>query len=316
MRIIIYLYYLCYIICGGYWHYQFSLVFYKNNIGSDILLATQVTEAILMLLAFAILFKPLHPILHLYFFVAHLLLDIYFLNYVKFESSNILTQFIPLFFFLLSNKKFVDYTSNITYGLMLFISIGFISSGISKINSGWINPNDLVIHSYVLQFNNGFGFDTLLGKPLLSHIHLLLWKILDYATLILELSFGLVFIKKNSFVIISFLAVVFHIMIFFTLRLGAFYPFILCYALVVKQLNSKSKEVGNSVLYPILASVLLLLFLINKLNPNFVFYSSPTSVYIYSEYAFNAVAVVLYLKEFIVYFKSTKVNRSILNAHE
>lgn len=316
MRIIIYLYYLCYIICGGYWHYQFSLVFYKNNIGSDILLATQVTEAILMLLAFAILFKPLHPVLHLYFFVAHLLLDIYFLNHVKFESSNILTQFIPLFFFLLSNKRFANYASNITYSLMLFISVGFISSGISKVNSGWLNPNDLVIHSYVLQFNNGFGFDTLLGKPLLSHVNLLFWKILDYATLILELSFGLVFIKKNSFVIISFLAVAFHIMVFLTLRLGAFYPFILCYAFIIKQLNGNAKEEDNKVFYPVLASALLVLFLINKLNPNFVFYSFPTSVYIHSEYAFNAIATMLYLKEFIVYCKSPRVNRSILNAHE
>lgn len=310
MKIIIYLYYLFYIICGGYWHY-FSLFFFQSNISNNVSLIIQVTETLIMLLAFVILIRPLSNTLHLCFFITNLLLDVYFFNCIKFESSLILTHFMPLFFFLLTDKKLRAYSDSLIYSMMLFVSVGFISSGVSKINSGWINSSNLVIYNYIKQFNYGYGFDTLMGKYLLKHIQPTLWKISDYLILLFEFSFCLVFIRKNYFVTISKFAVAFHILVFFTMWLGAFYPFILCYTLIINKLNGYYKSENESKIYILISHIVCLLFIINELNVNFMYSYFNTSTYSHIEYIFNAIALALFIKETLIYYKLKKYNNNI-----
>jgi hypothetical protein len=115
---------------------------------------------------------------------------------------------------------------------------------------------------------------------------------------------------------ISVFAVAFHMLVFFTLRLGAFYPFILCYTLIINKLNGNRKKEDENKIYVLITSTLFLIFITNKLNPNFVFNHFNIPVYIYSEYAFNVIALALFTKETVVYYKLRKYNNNISEEYE
>ena len=270
MKVYVYLYYLFYILSGGYWHYSFSHWYYSNINDSTFInleLLFNRVEVVLFLLAFAILFKPLIANLHLLFFFILLALDIYFQNFIKFESSLILTNFIPLFFYFLTSKKYSQYDNEITYGAILFIAVGFITSCFRKVNSGWLNYNDTVIYSYILQFNKGYCFNTLIGNKILNSVNFRFWKILDYIVLLFEISFIVTFIKNNYFLLLSIFSVSFHIVILITLNINVFYPYIILYAIILDKLCLK-KHVHEFLIIKttveILIYILFSLFIINS----------------------------------------------------
>ncbi len=301
MKVYVYLYYLFYILSGGYWHYSFSHWYYSNINDSTFInleLLFNRVEVVLFLLAFAILFKPLIANLHLLFFFILLALDIYFQNFIKFESSLILTNFIPLFFYFLTSKKYSQYDNEITYGAILFIAVGFITSCFRKVNSGWLNYNDTVIYSYILQFNKGYCFNTLIGNKILNSVNFRFWKILDYIVLLFEISFIVTFIKNNYFLLLSIFSVSFHIVILITLNINVFYPYIILYAIILDKLCLK-KHVHEFLIIKttveILIYILFSLFIINSFDIHFFNRLLPVKFYYYIDYFYNIIALFLFV---------------------
>lgn len=318
MRIFVYLYYLFFILSGGFWHYSFCFWYYLNsNVQSTSSRYLEwffnKIEITLFLVAFVLLFKPLQPKFHLLFFILLLTLDIYFQNYIKYESSIILTNFTPLLFYFFISEKFTKYHNEITYGAILFIAVGFVSSFYRKVDSGWLNWNDTIIHDYIIQFNKGFVFDTFLGKEIVTVENHKFWKLLDYLVLLYEVSFLLLFHKRKYFILLSVCSIFFHLLVFFTLRLGAFFPYILLYTLLISKLNSFEFNESNlkiTFILNILFSLLLIFFIFSNFNVQFFYEYSSKWVYIYAEYLFNSIIIYLYIFLFykVYYSREYKFN--------
>jgi hypothetical protein len=302
MKAYVYLYYLIYILSGGYWHYSFSYWYYSNisvsTFNNNMEWLFHKAEVVLFLLAFAILFKPLFANLHLLFFFILFVLDMYFQNFIKFESSLILTNFIPLLFYFLTNKKFSHYLNEITYGAILFISVGFITSCFRKVNSGWLNYNDTAIYSYILQFNKGYCFNTLIGNEILNSVNFRFWKILDYIVLLFEISFIVTFIKNNYFLLLSVFSVCFHIVILITLNINVFYPYIILYTIILDKLYFK-KHLHEFLIIEkiveILIYVLFSLFVIYSFDIHFFNRLLPVKFYYCIDYFYNIIALFLFV---------------------
>src|SRR5690606_21895352 len=135
--------------------------------------------------------------LDLVIFIILFILDAYFQNFIKFESSIILVHFVPLLFFLSSKIKDNKKTA---YIILLFLSVGFSSSALSKILSGWLNWNDIVIYSYVVEFNKGYNLPSILGNILIDlHLPFYFWKMCDYITVFFQFSFLLLFFNVRFY---------------------------------------------------------------------------------------------------------------------
>lgn len=300
MKIFIYIYYLFYILSGGYWHYSFANWFYDFNINNtefgNIEWPFAIAEVGLMVLAFLTLILPNRANLHGCFFLVLLLLDVFAQNMVKFESSIILTHFIPLFFYLYTHNKLKKYHEEITYAAMLFVAVGFVSSCVRKIHSGWLSTNDLVVYNYLIKLNKGFGFTSLLGSFLIGIKSFWLWKLVDYSVLIFQLSYMLLFFNRKYFLYLTQLAICFHLLIIFTLNIAVFYNYILFYAIILYNLNnipvfSKRLKVYKG--FKLLWIILLIMFVFSKFEVHFFYQLLPLKIYNYVEYLYNFIALIV-----------------------
>lgn len=108
MRFFVFIYYLFYVLSGGFRHYSFDFIF-SSTLEGALLLKTpavvSVAEIALMITAFTALFFPFKKQIHLIFFALLFVMDLYFQNEVKFMSCFILPHFFPLFFFLFLHFK-------------------------------------------------------------------------------------------------------------------------------------------------------------------------------------------------------------------
>lgn len=303
MRIFVYLYYLFFILSGGFWHYSFCFWYYLNtNVQSTSSRYLEwffnKIEITLFLVAFVLLFKPLQPKFHLLFFILLFTLDIYFQNYIKYESSIILTNFTPLLFYFFVSEKFTKYHNEITYGAILFIAVGFLSSFYRKVDSGWLNWSDTVICNYILQFNNGAELKGVLSIYLLKINSHFFWKFADYLTLLFQCSFVLLFFNKKYFLILSIAAVCFHILILVALNIGVFYPYMLVYSFIIGQLNGKFSIKQYYILvftFRFLFVSLLILFGFNSFDIHFFYKLLPSNVYLKIEHFYNVIVLFLFV---------------------
>lgn len=306
MKLFIYLYYLFYVLSGGFRHYSFDIIFFKS-ISGELVLTTprliSILELVLMLLAFVILLMPLKKMLHLIFFLLLFFMDLYFQNQVNFMTCFILPHFTPLLFYLLLRYENYPKQKNLViYGAMLSVAVGYLSSFSSKIFSMWFNYSDTVIFSYLLEFYEGYSVPSLAASWLLTIKSSTFWKLMDYFVLAFQGSFILLFFKKNLFVYISGIAAVFHLGILAVLGIGVvFYLYVLFYSLVI------FASTENSNLFPhldnkwfdsiknIALALLLMLFVFSAFDVRFFNALLPLSFYIYAEYFYYLICLTVFI---------------------
>ncbi len=314
MRLFVFIYYLFYVLSGGFRHYSFDFIFSATLEGMLVLktpAVVSVAEIILMLSAFAALFFPLKKQVHLVFFTFLFFMDLYFQNQVKFMSCFILPHFYPLFFFLfLHFKDKAQQRELVLYSAMLFVAVGYMASCVSKANSVWFNWSDTVIYSYVLEFYSGFSVPSLLSGKLVGFKNQLFWKLADYSVLTFQCSFVLVFFRKNYFYFITLFAVLFHIGIMLTLGIGVvFFVYILFYAFVFSATTNRfyllpvnSDKLFSTIGF-MLTSALLLLFIYSSFNVRFFNVFLPTPIFIFAEYFYTLICILIYGFSFYQWYR-------------
>lgn len=316
MRFFIYAYYLLYVLSGGFRHYYFDYMFF-NTLNSEPTFATPfiipVGEVVMMLSAIVVLLLPHKKYLHLLFFLLVFVFDLYFQNQVNFMSCFTLPHVFPLFFFLfLHYQKKEKAYKLIAYAAMLTVAVGYLASFTSKVHSAWYNWSDPIIYSYILEFYSGFQVPSLLSGWLVSIKSLFFWKLLDYSVLVIQGSFILVFLKKKYFYIITPLAVLFHMGILVSLGIGVvFFLYILFYAFTIFMSANKPEALSNYdkalriVVYAIVVAFLIL-FGVSKGDVRIFNSILPVSAYIYAEYLYGVICVVIYAFSYAFWKRSNK----------
>ncbi len=314
MRFFIYIYYLFYLLSGGFRHYYFDYMFFSTLKGEPTFatpLIIPVGEITLMALAIGVLLFPLKKFLHLLFFLGLFVFDMYFQNQVNFMSCFTLPHVFPLFFFLfLHYQKNEKATDLVTFAAMLAVAVGYLASFTSKINSAWYNWSDPIIYSYILEFYNGFQVPSLTSAWLVNIKSLFFWKLLDYSVLMIQASFILVFLKKKSFYPITVFAVIFHIGILLTLGIGVvFFLYTLFYAFTIFMSVNKPDALSSIDkpfrlgIYALLA-VFFILFVTSNGDVRAFNRLLPVSTYIYIEYFYGLICVVIYAFSFAFWQKN------------
>ncbi|MCB9186649.1 MAG: hypothetical protein H6601_07875 [Flavobacteriales bacterium] len=190
-------------------------------------------NSIIVLFCFGLLF-PWLKLVHLAVFGLLMMGDVFIQNHVKFESAIILTHLLPGFFFMFLSADRPETWSRIREGLIYLISIGFVTTALTKSLSGWCNPEILVIHDYAVQFNLGFGIDHYFSDAFLGIQNKWLLKMADYLTLAFQGLFIVNFVTLRFIRPLLGAAVVFHLLILGVLNIGVFSPYILAYSLIVQ----------------------------------------------------------------------------------
>ena len=235
MQIIKAVFYIFYIINGGFRHFGFEYSFYSklylNNFNSDLHSLILLGEKTVFILVILTLIFNRIKWLDLAVFVTLFMLDIYFQNFVKFESSVILVHFTPLLFFLAFQMKNNKKTA---YVALLFLAVGFSTSALLKVLSGWLYWDDLVIYSYVVEFSKGYKLQSVLGDGLINiNLPFYFWKMCDYVTVLFQASFLLLFFEAKWYKFLLPLSTLFHILILFILGITVFSPFMLVYLYII-----------------------------------------------------------------------------------
>lgn len=264
MKQLVSLYYLFYILSGGFRHYSYEYLFFITNSNEQVSRLVETihfTEYLLLLLTATLFVFPLQRILTAVFIGLTFSLDFYFQNWIRFESSFILVHSIPLFFLLHTLIKTNANKNLLRKGATLFIAVGYVFSGFAKAFSGWWSPENLAIKKYFLQFNETFQVPTLVGNYSSELGSDTVWKLLDYLVLGFEFSFLLLFLtttKKTKKVLFS-LAVVFHLMVFCFFGIAQFFMYPIAYLLCFK---IRFYPINQQLLYYTKGAILLaLLFL-------------------------------------------------------
>lgn len=305
MRFFIHLFYLFYVLSGGFRHYAFNLIFAQTVSGTDfpvVAMAVPFIEQFCMVLVFGILLFPLQKQLHLLLFCVLFVLDVFFQNAVGFTSCFILPHFFPLFFFLLLHfKNDVARSDLVRTAAILFVSVGFLTSFSSKMESGWYRWSDPVIYSYIVEFYDGYQIPSLASGLLLNIKSHLFWKLADYSVLLFQGAFLLVFIRKNFFYPLTMIAVLFHIGIVTTLGIGVvFYLYILFYALIFFVSGRSSTisvlSVEKFKIYTrVVSLVLFTLFAFSRFDVHYFSQILSTTVFTYIDYFFASICIVTYI---------------------
>lgn len=302
MQIIKATFYILFIIQGGFRHFGFEYSFYSdiylNNYDPNIYSSITLIETTLYILAILALIFNKIKWMDLLIFILLFILDIYFQNFVKFESSIILVHFTPLLFFLsyqLKEKKKTAYVA------LLFLSVGFSSSGLLKILSGWLSLNDIVIYSYIVEFNNGYELPSLLGNSLINmELPFYFWKICDYMVVIFQMSYLLLFFNIKWFKFLLPLSAIFHILILLTLGITVFYPYMIVYLLILVLMNENS-SINNklsSIIQGIISTAgifFLGTIIYFKFDCHFFYRYSSSFFYFHLDYLYNIILAILVL---------------------
>lgn len=234
MRFWIVLYYLLFLLNGGYRNFPFEYEaigstsgFFYNDTVYLIILIAQIF--LLFLVALTVVFIE-NKWLHLSVFMTILALDLYFHNGVKYENSIILTNLVPGFVFLIAHLKNRHTTRELLVG---YLCIGYTISAIGKIQGGWLNSSDLVVYQYYLNFNE-LAPNTLLPFNFVqATFHPVLWKSFDYITILYQLDAILLLFYRNLLKYFLLLATIFHIVILIVIQIPIFYTYIIFYGIVL-----------------------------------------------------------------------------------
>lgn len=94
--------------------------------------------------------------------------------------------------------------------------VGFLmlTAVLPKIASGWLDPSTLAVRSHVAHYHFVAPGDGLLGTLPLHSTSALVWKPLDYLTVLFELGFALAIVSPRRLRLFCAAAVVFHFAIF------------------------------------------------------------------------------------------------------
>jgi hypothetical protein len=312
VRFVIIIFYLLYFISGGYRNYSFEYEFFQNvkgiYINPSLITLTKFSEVILMgLVAFSIL-NPLRKYPHLLIASLLFLLDLIFQNHVRFRASIIIINMAPFLFFLFLHFK--DKKNLLTYFSVLLVSIGYLSAFVSKVSSGWTSLNNLVVYSYLVQFNLGYHIQLFLSNFFLKIKSVAFWKFADYIVLFFQGLFVVNFFTKKYFVLLAILAVIFHVSILMILNIPVFYPYILVYSLIIAFQYFEYQEINKyNINWRLSVSVSLIGVVASYLwSSQFISIVMPYSIYLLRDYAFNFVSVLCF--GFVV-FRYFTINKSL-----
>ena len=142
MKLIIIIYYLFFILVGGFRQFKNDYIFYSllgnkeySNSISDLL---GYYEIGLITAAFITIYFFQKPIFHLLFGILLFIPDLYFQNLIEFISSHILPHTLPfVFWFYLKNKSNVEKIKLLKIIMIYFLATGYLTSGFSKLISGF-----------------------------------------------------------------------------------------------------------------------------------------------------------------------------------
>lgn len=314
MRPIISLYYLFYILSGGFRHFSFEYLFFTsttNNISRELFQVFELGEYALFGLAFILTIRPLQKSLNFLFFVGLLIFDLYFQNWIRFESSYILIHFFPLFIALCFQlNKLEKQKLMLKKAMVLFVSVGFVSSFTSKLISGWGNTQNLVLKNYFTEFYQGFSIPIFFGEFLIKIQSGLFWKSLDYVTLLFEGLFIVLFFTSSEKIVKGLFsaAVLFHLLVYVGLGIAQFYIYPLFYLFYFTV--GKEYGFGNNlrkVIFIIFIS-LLLLFIYSGLNIQFFNLLLSINQYVYVEFIYLLITTLLWFT--FITSDSIKKNKS------
>ena len=284
MKRIIQVYFFLFLLSGGFRHFSFETEFYStlNQLPSPTWVPT--LSVLLAILAACYLMVQ-RSILILLFYIVLMVLEVYVQNFVKFESSVILIHQIPLFAFLFLHEKRPFMNEEIgRYAILLFISIGYVSSAMSKSLTGWFSLDQSVLRSHIQTLQYGFQLPVLIPFSSLESLPFLLWKLMDFIVVFFQLSFVRFFFHlkglKGQFIGL----IAFHLGISLLMGIHVFYPYFLVYILVF--IPWKSTEVGKfkDRLFTFFGILYLILLIQSKGDTNGIIRLMPFQVYLYYDF--------------------------------
>jgi hypothetical protein len=301
MKLIIRLYYLFYLIVGGYRQYAYEYEFINSvQNGLDLNIHFQFSlvwaEMVLFALAFALLIFPAYRLAHLLFGLILFFLDLYFQNFIKFESSIILTHLFPLFVFLI--LRFSEKTNEIKLTAIYIVSIGYCTSFLQKILSGWLLTDDLVIYGYIQEFSKGYGIKGLFTDSILQISSRWFWKLTDYIILLFQLSFSLNFITTKFVHHILLTAALFHLLILLFLDIGVFFPYVLFYGLILTASIPNSIKVStpkSSVFFFTVGISTFVFYFLGIVKSVHFFFNIDLDLYMISDFFINIFCFILFI---------------------
>lgn len=302
------LYYLFYILSGGFRHFSYEFLFFEEQpITKEIweFNLLHFAEYILLILASILFITSLNKVLTGLFFGLLLILDFYFQNWIRFESSFILMHFIPLFFLVFSFYKTGKQRNFVREAITLFVAVGYVSSFFAKAFSGWLSLENLVIKSYFLDFYNSFNIPILLGETLMKIENYAFWKSLDYTVLLFELSFLALFFSRSIRLkkILFILAVLFHILVYFFFGIGQFFLYPLVYLMCLPLSKFTLSDKAYTYFKCIVLIALFGLFLYNGFMVRFFQNSLSYFQYLYFEFSLLITTVGIFIFNILKGFK-------------
>jgi Vitamin K-dependent gamma-carboxylase len=101
-------------------------------------------------------------------------------------------------------------------GALAALVLGFLmlTAVLPKLTSGWLDPATLAVRSHVVHYHFVAPNDGLLGSLPLGSTSALVWKPLDYLTVLFELGFAVAIVSPRRLRIFCAAAVAFHFAIF------------------------------------------------------------------------------------------------------
>ena len=103
--------------------------------------------------------------------------------------------------------------------LALLVGFAMFSAGLPKALTGWLDPNTQSSQAHLLYNYYVFERPTLAGRLALDYTPALAWELLDWATVILELSFLPAAFSRRAMLAVGGVAVFFHAAIYFTMEI-------------------------------------------------------------------------------------------------
>lgn len=243
LLLLIRIYFLFPLLFGTYRSYLYELklvdVLYDINHYNLIYIIVYCIIFAIYIFNFLILIKPAIPVTYLLFFSLQFILDFFFQNFIKYQTSVSLTNLFPLFCWLI-----LTYKNFKPLYIQYIVSIGFVGSAVAKMTSGWLDPNASASFYHIKQFYTGYGFDFIgITDKLLSIRSLFFWKLVDYLIVAFEASFLIIFFKRTYYKWLVLNAVILHVLILLFMNIPLFFPFILVYCLSL--MNFKKIQVHS-----------------------------------------------------------------------
>lgn len=309
------IYYLLFLLNSCYRSYSFEYESYASIFGFfnenvySLILFTQ--TGLLLLAASCALFIEKQR-LHLLFFTIIFLLDLYFQNVIKFEESAILTHLIPLFIFLIAQVKDKN---TVRFFMVSYLSIGYTVSAIGKIQGGWLSPQDLAIFKHYTNFNALSPNIFVSADFVKTHFNHTIWKTLDYASILFQLSAAFLLFSKRYLKYYLILAIVFHLAIAVLLQVSLFYPYIIFYGIILAYEageNIETQPVPTVYIYRglIIAATAIIAYIYHS----GIFTHLTFTIFIYKDFCLTISCALLFLFYWIKYAIRRKRYEHLQNA--